>query len=249
VTERVKVQVASAAAAGAGELGGLRASVELKAQQVVALTAELATSAAALRAMEAKLAELEVASLSQKDDRMRSMQDKCDGLVAQLRESESRLQQAEGRLKEADQRTGATESRLRTEVEQAEQLLTMAQNDVAELRLSRSELSQQLDDSRRSGSSQAAAERAKLQGELASAGQQAAEATSKLERYVKTQRSMVELLGEYRKTRCAPPKSAYWRVAKLQMCVNATPDLITCEAGTWTRTRMATSRSHPLAMR
>ena len=80
MTERVKVQVASAAAAGAGELGGLRASVELKAQQVVALTAELATSAAALRAMEAKLAELEVASLSQKDDRMRSMQDKCDGL-------------------------------------------------------------------------------------------------------------------------------------------------------------------------
>ena len=145
----------------------------------------------------------------------------------------------EAQLASATQRSDATEERLRAEVNKAESLLNMAQDDVAELRLLRSDLeqvlvggqidtchcrilyacilptlvrvlvryrvailmdgatwplwlvrAQQLDDTRKSSSNHATAERAKLQGELAQAGKRAAAATQKLEGYVAAQVSL-----------------------------------------------------------
>ena len=48
----------------------------------------------------------------------------------------------EAQLASATQRSDATEERLRAEVNKAESLLNMAQDDVAELRLVRSDLEQ-----------------------------------------------------------------------------------------------------------
>ena len=150
----------------------------------------LSTQLAALNkehlALEEKLGAAELAMLNSKDERVASLQDKCDELAAQCREAESRCHAAEGSLRTAEQAAASTEARLQvtnhdsrerpslmlsvhrdeitslasehsdlvcsryraellaacrqTELDRNAQLLTMAQNDVAELRMQHSEM-------------------------------------------------------------------------------------------------------------
>ena len=76
----------------------------------------LSTQLAALNkehlALEEKLGAAELAMLNSKDERVASLQDKCDELAAQCREAESRCHAAEGSLRTAEQAAASTEARL-----------------------------------------------------------------------------------------------------------------------------------------
>jgi hypothetical protein len=84
VTEKVKTQVQSASVSAESELAALRQEVAAKSAATVQLTAELKKAAAAQLELETKLQEAELASLSVKDERLRTLQDKCDGLIGQV---------------------------------------------------------------------------------------------------------------------------------------------------------------------
>lgn len=61
-------------------------------------------------------------------------------LMWQVREGEAKIISLESSLSAAQAATSAGEQKARAELAQSEKLLTMAQNDVAELRLARNEL-------------------------------------------------------------------------------------------------------------
>ena len=76
------------------------------------LSTQLATLNKEHLALEEKLGAAELAMLNSKDERVTSLQDKCDELAAQCREAESRCHAAEGSLRTAEQAAASTEARL-----------------------------------------------------------------------------------------------------------------------------------------
>ena len=87
----------------------LRQQVEAKTGQVENLTAQMTDLAAEKLRLETKMQEVEAERISQKDERHIKLQAKCDSLVSQLRENESKVIALEGRLKSAESSGDAQE--------------------------------------------------------------------------------------------------------------------------------------------